>query len=780
MMSISHEDWKKEQKRVDHVVDEVATSLRELTSETDKLKSDIVNIRKGFWDDVTVNLEDADEAIETAASIRQQAQVLSEKERSHQHTDQRVILLRKLQNSPYFGRVDFQEAGEEEIESIYLGLGSYYDEDTNDFLIYDWRAPISSLYYDASLGNAEFETPNGTVTGNMSLKRQFLIKRGVIKSLFDTGVTIGDELLKEVLGQQADPNLKNIVSTIQKEQNQIIRDDKTHLLVVQGAAGSGKTSSAMQRMAYLLYRFRESLSADQIVLFSPNAMFNSYVSTVLPELGEENMQQSTFQNFLERKLGKQFRVEDPFEQLEYALNPQENQDFAARIEGIEFKASLSFLQMMNDYIASLKQSGFLFRDISFRGEVVIPRKKIQDQFYALESDLSIENRLEIIQKWLHQQLKEVEESQREKPWVEEQIDLLEEEVYTQVHQKLQKQKRFADNTFDDLDRERDMLVSIVLKRAFRSLYRAVNRLGFVNIKGMYKQLFDEKKVNRTGLPTHWELICKQTKQKINQKIMQYEDATPYLYLKESIEGFETNRYIRHVFIDEAQDFSPFQFAFVKHVFPKSKWTVLGDINQTIHAHQLNDGLTPLISWFEADKAKKIIFHRSYRSTKPIILFTRELLPDGEQIEPFERPGLLPVLTKVSKKEELEEALIKQAKQCKEKYSSIAIICKTLKESLEAYELLKDKIDVTLVKTGNSSFKKGVVIIPSYLAKGIEFDAVLVFNASDQVYNREEERRLFYTVCTRAMHELHLFSLGTESRLMKEVHADLYEVVQSKI
>ncbi|MCH5583978.1 UvrD-helicase domain-containing protein [Shimazuella sp. AN120528] len=773
-MSISNEDWEKEQQRVDHVTIKIATSLSKLTTETDKLKSDIVNIRKGFWDDVTVNMEDAAEAVETAASIRQQAEVLSEKERTHRHTDQRVVLLEKLKNSPYFGRVDFQEDGETEIESIYLGLGSFYDEETSEFLIYDWRAPISSLYYDASLGSASFDTPNGTVSGKMKIKRQFLIRRGVIKSLFDTSVTIGDEMLKEVLGQQADPNLKNIVSTIQKEQNQIIRDDKSHLLVVQGAAGSGKTSSAMQRMAYLLYRFRETLKACQIMLFSPNAMFNSYVSTVLPELGEENMLQSTFQNFLDRRLGKQFRVEDPFGQLEYALNPRNNNDYLARMEGIRFKSSLLFLNMMDDYLTGLKQSGFLFRDIHFQGEVVISKDAIRKQFYEMDSNMSIRNRLEIIQKNLQQQLKEVEEAQKDKEWVEKEVDLLEEEVYTRVHQQLQKQKRFADNTFDDHTREYDMLASIVIKRAFRATYRFVNRLSFVDVKGIYKQFFDPEKTD-SNLPKYWKLICKQTKQKIDQSILLYEDATPYLYVKESIEGFDTNRSIRHVFIDEAQDYSAFQFAFIKHLFPKSKWTVLGDINQTIHAHQLEDGLTPLLSWFETDRSKKIIFHRSYRSTKPIILFTRELLPDGQKIEPFERPGLLPALTKVTNKEELVEGLVQQIKKLQGYLSSIAIICKTKKESMEAYEQLKEKIDVTLIKNGNSSFKKRTVIIPSYLAKGIEFDSVLVYNASDQVYDREEERRLFYTVCTRAMHELHLFSLGEVSRFIKNVDPSLYEM-----
>jgi DNA helicase-2/ATP-dependent DNA helicase PcrA len=632
-MSISKEEWQQEQQRVNMVTKKVGKTLQHLEADTDHMKDDIVHIRKGFWDDVTINLENEDDRIETAASIMQQAQVLAEKERIHRHTDKRVTLLQKLKASPYFGRVDFQEEGDSEVESIYLGLGSYYDEETNQFLIYDWRAPISSLYYDASLGKASFQTPNGIVHGEMKRKRQFLIRRGVIESLFDTSVTIGDELLKEVLGQQADPNLKNIVATIQQEQNLIIRDDKSQLLVVQGAAGSGKTSSAMQRMAYLLYRFRETLRADQIVLFSPNAMFNSYVSTVLPELGEENMQQSTFQQFLERKLGKQFRLEDPFQQLEFSLHVTDSPTYVTRMDGIRFKSSLAYLQLIDAYLESLKQEGFCFHSVRFRGKTIIDKQQLSEKFYGLDAEMPLRNRLEIVQRWLRQQVNDFAETQKPEAWVEQEVDLLDEGTYTKIHHQLQKQRRFSDRTFDDHVREYDMLAEVVLKRALRPVYRFIDRLGFVDFKSMYIQLFTREQ----QLP-NWKQIGLWTKKQLDQAIMPYEDATPYLYLKSSIIGFDTDRSIRHVFIDEAQDYSAFQLAFIKHLFPKSRWTVLGDMNQTIHAHQTADGLTPLLQWFATDRAKKIVFHRSYRSTKPIILFTRELLPDGEQIEPFERDG----------------------------------------------------------------------------------------------------------------------------------------------
>ena len=247
---------------------------------------------------------------------------MSERERSHRLLMQQWKSMNRLLPSPYFGRIDFQEDGLDFSEQIYIGVSSFVDEDGLSFLVYDWRTPIASLYYDYSPGAASYDTPGGRIEGTMELKRQYQIHDGQIRNMFDTSVTIGDELLQQVLGKGADSQMKSIVATIQKEQNAIIRNDKSRMLIVQGAAGSGKTSAALQRVAYLLYKHRERLKADQIVLFSPNPMFNSYVSTVLPELGEENMQQTTFQEYLDYWLGSTLRLEDPFDQIEYVLTAQ--------------------------------------------------------------------------------------------------------------------------------------------------------------------------------------------------------------------------------------------------------------------------------------------------------------------------------------------------------------------------------------------------------------------------------------------------------------------------
>ncbi|MDF2836751.1 MAG: helicase, partial [Paenibacillus sp.] len=309
---ISEKDWQQEQERLELVTGKLQERIAELEPEVAGLQNQAGDIRKQFWEEVTVNTSTDEDFEETFYSIRQQEALLSERERSFRLRMQQWKNMKRLLPSPYFGRIDFREDGLNFSEQVYIGVSSFVESDGMSFLVYDWRTPIASMYYDYSPGEASYDTPGGRIEGTIELKRQYQISGAKLHNVFDTSLTIGDDLLQQVLGQNSDAQMKSIVATIQREQNAIIRDDKSRMLIVQGAAGSGKTSAALQRVAYLLYKHRERLSADQIVLFSPNPMFNSYVSTVLPELGEENMQQATFQEYLEHGLGAALRLEDPF------------------------------------------------------------------------------------------------------------------------------------------------------------------------------------------------------------------------------------------------------------------------------------------------------------------------------------------------------------------------------------------------------------------------------------------------------------------------------------
>lgn len=776
-MTTKEQTWREEQQRVDLVVNEVTQRIVDLTQHVSGVKDDIVEIRKNFWDDVTVNLDEPDDVVETYVSLRQQAEVLSERERSHQHAQKQLQKLKRLQQTPYFGRIDFAEQEEVVADRIYLGIGSLLDQSEENFLVYDWRAPVSSLYYDYPPGPAHYETPGGTVSGELELKRQYIIRDGQIRSLFDTGVTIGDELLQEVLGKQADPQMKSIVATIQKEQNRLIRDERNRLLIVQGAAGSGKTSAALQRVAYLLYRYRETLRAEQIVLFSPNPMFNSYVSTVLPELGEENMQQTTFQEYLEHLLGRTFQLEDPFAQMEYVLTAMHEPGYAARVEGIAYKASTAFLHALDRYVGQLGQAGLLFKDVKFRGDVILTKQAIAEQFYSHAPTLPIPNRLRLVAEWILQELHNLAQAEREKPWVEEEMELLDPESYLKAYQKLRRKKRFTENSFDDFDSERDMLAMMIVQERFKPLRSRVKRLLFLDIPALFRQFFVHLPAD-ADLPANWQDICAQTVERLDRAELAYEDATPYLYLKERMEGVRTNNAIRHVFLDEAQDYTAFQFAYLKRLFPRSKMTVLGDLNQAIFAHAAaTEGFAPLAGLYRNEPTETLILTRSYRSTRPIVEFTRGLVAGGESIEPFNRDGEKPTLTNAQDRADLLANIVARIRDLQQAgHQTIAIICKTERESKEAYDALRGDFPLRLIGKETVAYEAGLLVIPSYLAKGVEFDAVILFDASKEQYGRESERKLFYTACTRAMHELHLHYIGEKSPFLSTLDPETYEEV----
>lgn len=760
-------DLRQEQERLDNVMEIIKEQIGKLQEETLRRREEVVNIRKHFWDDVTVNTDNFDDFLETIISLRQQAEVLSVSQSSHRHSYNRLSALRRMKEVPYFGRIDFTEEGFSQ-ERIYIGVSTLTDESGENFLIYDWRSPVASVYYDYPPGPAEYVTPGGPIRGILDAKWQYIIQGGVIQSMFDTSLTIGDEVLQQVLGKGTNKHMRSIVATIQQEQNKIIRHDRGRLLIVQGAAGSGKTSVALQRIAYLLYKYRERIKADQIILFSPNAMFNSYVSRVLPELGEENMQQATFQEYLNHRLSREFHVEDPYEQLEYVLTGEKEPDYRARLAGIRFKASTGFFEIIKTYRQSLEKGGMLFKDMVFRGEPVVSAQQMAERFYGYDTSLRFHNRIEKLTEWLNQQLNEFAKKERRKPWVQEEIELLSNEEYQKAYTYLKKKRGYTEDTFDDYEREVQVLGQMIVGKKINPLRKQIQTLGFIDFSGMYRTLFADAKEKKPLLeditPGEWESLCQLTMNMLDEGKLFYEDATPFLFLQELIQGFQTNVSIKHVLIDEAQDFSPFQFEFLKGLFPSAKMTVFGDFNQAIFAHaRENVDFHTLKGLYGPEETHAITLTRSYRSTKPIVEFTRQLIPGGEKIKAFEREGERPMLTQLPDHAGLHGAIASRIKELKKQgYHSIAIICKSALESEMAYDALGSVDEVKLMKRTSLEYEQGIVVIPAYLAKGIEFDAVIIYNASAEVYGDESLRKLFYTACTRAMHDLHLYSVGEPS------------------
>ncbi|WP_231495866.1 RNA polymerase recycling motor HelD [Paucisalibacillus sp. EB02] len=737
---------KMEQKRVDEVVQEINIREEKLLSKAGGLKESIIDLRKNFWEDVTVNLDEPDDVIETQASLKQQAELLAERERSHGEIGKELKILKRLKESPYFGRIDFTESPGNEKEQIYVGIASLMDHNEEDFLIYDWRAPISSLYYDFSPGEAFYETSFGTITGEITLKRQYIIRQSKIKGMFDTGVTIVDGLLQAALGNNASTTMKSIVATIQKEQNKIIRNEHSKLLVVQGVAGSGKTSAVLQRIAYLLYRFRGSLNSDNLLLFSPNPLFSSYIANVLPELGETNISQTTFLDFLRNGIEKNITIESPFEQMEYMLTCSDGERLTSRKQNMILKSSIDFKFILDDYITSLFSSGIQFRNITFQNRILVSKERISDYFYSLEDIHSIPNRMEYVAKWLLKELRFHQDKEKKKDWVMDHIELLDKEAYLKAYY----ENQLVDE--DDFSLEEDILRAEVIKKQFAPIRKKVKNFAFVHTLASYKKLF-EKKQTKDEL---WKTISELTLENISNRFLTWEDATAYRYFRGKLVGDKENRGVRHLFIDEAQDYTAFQYAYIKEIFPFTRMTLLGDINQAIYTYASREN--PLVPDFIEGNHERILLTKSYRSTKQIVEFTKKFAPGGEMIEPFEREGDPPHIMLLEDASKFSGAFMDTINKLQEKkFETIAIICKTLEESNKVYTLLEDKFDIKQINEDTYSFEKGIVVLPVYLAKGIEFDAVIIPDASSDQYYQESDRTLFYTACTRAMHSLTVFS-----------------------
>lgn len=767
-MAIGNEEREKESQRVSVVRSNIQRRIIELRQTVDDRRSEATAIGRSFWDDISVNADNDDDLIETAASMAQQEHVLQGQERSYRLAQDALRKLERVVDAPYFSRIDFQEKGEQEREKIYIGLTSFIDSKTDEILIYDWRAPIASLFYDYPPGPATYRTPEMDVSGELWLKRQYIIKAGELQDVFDTGISIGDEMLQKMLSRSADEKMSSIVTTIQREQNQIIRDDQHKVLVVQGAAGSGKTSVALQRIAYLLYKYRTTLSADNMILFSPNSLFSDYVSRVLPELGEATMQQTTFQDYLTHKLTDTgLKLEDPYDQLEYILTgTDQDHVYAARLQSITYKTSEAFLSVIEAYGEKLREGGIRFLDLAVGKKVLITAEELSERFYSKSSILAIGERME--------QLSE---------WIMEKLEVFQVDVQKRFYRKLVREPKYMGS-----EPEMKKMSRVKAHKAITPLKEKAQKLAYVDVLGMYKELFTDTSLQQElvmlagqPLPEAWATISRFTLEALEQGHLRYEDATPLVYLKGLVEGQLRVGTIRYCLVDEAQDYSPFHYAYLKKLFPRARFTLLGDWNQGIFTHananvsvgvgagvgasrgaaQQKHGYSSISELMGEDETETIRLVKSYRSTREITEFACQVLPGGEPVEPFSRSGEEPRLLRARDEQELIRLVAETAALRRDGgASSVAIICKTERETESAHGRLKPLLpDLARISKDTLHYEAGVMILPAYLAKGLEFDAVILYDAGAAVYAEAKERKLFYTACTRALHHLDVCYLG---------------------
>ena len=680
------------------------------------------------------------------------------------------LALRKMLNSPYFGRIDFVEeeeggqGGQEfQVEQIYIGISTLRDDETDEFLVYDWRAPISSMFYDCGLGKASYNCSVGTINGSITLKRQYKIMNGCMQYMFNANLKIDDEVLQEILGKSVDDKMHTIVNSIQREQNQIIRDGSHRALFVEGPAGSGKTSVALHRIAFLLYRDRDIINEKNVLILSPNHLFSDYISNVLPEMGEENVLQKTFHDCVYPSITQlPIRFETRTFHLESVLSNGSDLEHALRADNIRFKSSGNFEQIMQEYIDWIQTS--LVDDypaIEFDGQIIFNKQEWKQYYTVNFVSMPVVIRLEKIKKIIEIRMRPFLHAVRKEK--EAEIIARDEEVDENVIKAMA--RIAAREKFRLFNEKIDKLTNIVPLSEYRRLFKG----NWLYARSSLQMAF----------PKQWQGIQKQTLSYLNNSILPYEDIPAFIYFQGTLQGFPVNRDIKHLIIDEAQDYTTLQFKILVILFPNSTWTVVGDPAQSVHPFLSTASFNDMSEIIGMTKSIAFRLTRSYRSTKQIQAFCQALLSYQGEVESVNRSGLLPSVTRIEKMQELIPTIVDSIEHIlKEGWHSIAIICKNTYQSTKIFNDLKAYVDVNLVIDEEDAFHQGIVVIPSYLAKGLEFDAVLVVNADAINYSHEEERHILYTICTRTLHHLSLFHFGKPSPFISAMDKELYQIIPS--
>ena len=745
-----------EQKHLDNIMKQIKEREKSLKKSIKSAEGEARNLNSHFFDDVKLDYDGYSTSMETALSIHQQQQLLSEREHAWQHSAKQLDTVERLEKRPYFARVDFKEQGEKKPETIYIGLGSFADKNDH-FLIYDWRAPISSIYYDGKLGEVSYNSPEGKITVDMTKKRQFMIEDGKIVNMFDTNESIGDQMLLEVLSEKSSTQMKSIVTTIQQEQNKIIRNTSADLLFVQGAAGSGKTSAILQRIAFLLYRYRGNLTSSDVIMFSPNQLFNDYIKNVLPEMGEQNMVQMTYWQFVARRLPG-MNVENLFKQFE---------DQNADTNISKFKDSVNFFNLVTRYAKHLNKRGVVFKNIYFRDKKkpYFDKEKIKEIYYSYNENYNLANRIDATREELIKMLNRKIAPEARKAWVARTIEGMSQSELNELYDR-------PDQEFESEAKEEAFLGRKIVLKALKGVHKRILHNHFINMRAQYlsflravPKMVDLAKWNIDE--EDWMHHIDEVKENFKKHDIAITDVSAYLYLYDLVTGRRTDYEMRYAFIDEIQDYTPFQLAYLKYNFPRAKFTMLGDLNQAIFTKDESRSLLKQISGlFDPEKTDVVQLTKSYRSTKQLTNFTKQILRQGEKIEAFNRQGPKPVIWGRDSDEQAIDVLVDVLRDNEKRKMTTAIITKDLAGAKFVHEKLSEKGEKsTLIATANQRLVDGTLVIPSYLAKGLEFDAVVMWGANKKNYHQLDETQLVYTITSRAMYKLDVIYTGEKSPLL---------------
>ncbi len=596
--------------------------------------------------------------------------------------------LTKILAIPYFGGLDFLEKKvNRNVMPIYIGIHTFYDPESRATLIHDWRAPVSSMFYDHELGEAGYRSPSGEIKGVISLKRQYRIRGGKMEFMIESALTVHDDILQKELSSNADDKMKNIVATIQREQNQIIRNEDIRTLIIQGVAGSGKTSIALHRIAYLLYTFRDSISSKDILIISPNKVFSDYISNVLPELGEETVPETSMEQILSGVLEHKYKYQTYFGLVNELLEKPSS----SLIDRIAYKASFGFISELDKFILHIENTYFKAADVKLTKYITIPAPFIEEQYLRFNR-YPIRRRFDAMADYM--------------------LDML----------KIQ-------YTFTVTTTGRNLL-----KKEIRLMFAGNNDIQ------VYKDFF--KWTNNPGM---FKMRKGHT--------LEYSDLAPLAYLHLALEGNGNQPFrVKHLLIDEMQDYSPIQYKVIQKLFPCRK-TVLGDAGQSVNPYGSSTAETIQKS-LTASEIMKLC--KSYRSTFEITDFAQKIHPNAE-LEPVARHGEKPqILQFGSAVEELSGIMGLISTYRKSGYKSLGIICKTEQQARKMADMLKSYAnDISFLSSQSSAFVQGIVITSAHMAKGLEFDEVIIPQTDERNYRSEIDKSMLYVAVTRAMHRLTL-------------------------
>ena len=697
-----------------HVTETLRHRITQLNDSIEAGQKEIEGMHEYYWENYTEMDQYGYENFDNQQALLHEINASNEKIELRRR-------FRKMMDSPFFGRVDFCYEGDYEPEIFYIGIANLAEENGGLPLIYDWRAPVSGLFYDFDKGPASYQAPLGEIHGDIAAKWQYKIRGGKMIYEFESDVKIDDEILKAELGSNGDVQLKNIIRTIQKEQNAIIRNTSDRIMVIQGAAGSGKTSIALHRIAYLLYHDRKNLKSSSVLVLSPNGVFSDYISHILPELGEENIREMSFDLFAYKRLKNTVSdCEDRYDLIERQIAGLCDEKL------LKEKQSRDFLDRMEGYLVELEDSLMNFRDVEHRG-VVKKEQEIIELFYFKFMDIPLLSRMDAVAEYF--------------------ID----EVETL-------------KGFDLPEEERDAVKSRFYRMyETRDLYVLYNRF-----------------LRQEGFPALPQVQYEKRK-------LRYEDVYPVLYLKYRLETQQEDSGVRHLIVDEMQDYSMIQYLIIQKLF-KCKMTILGDREQTMDGDQ-QDVLTFLPKIFGKD-IRRIVMNKSYRNTIEIASYANQLAGitevelferHGKPVEEKEFPGLTEALERVVKELKLEKQAVTEVdadrmdmvdaetdgEEGQEElyYETAAVITRTADEAREAYYILQKKLEaegfdtkerLSLLHRDSTNFKKGLTVTTFYMAKGLEFDQVFsVFPGADRSPIVQRAR---YIAATRALHELYMYEI----------------------